>query len=93
MEMSTIRKCSMSSCAFNMSDACHTLGITVGPHAECNTYVHGSIEGGSLDIEAGVGACLTSDCKFNDKLECHAPGIDVGGHAVHADCETFECRS
>ena len=39
MNMVSISKCSMSTCAYNMDGACHTLAITVGPHAECNTYM------------------------------------------------------
>lgn len=87
--MSMIMKCTMSNCAYNSSGLCHTPGITVGPHAECNTYVHASARGGFKDIKGGVGACMASDCCFNDKLECQAPGIDVAGHDRHADCETF----
>ena len=46
MNMVSISKCNMSTCAYNMDGACHTLAITVGPHAECNTYVHASSRGG-----------------------------------------------
>ncbi|MDP2920271.1 MAG: hypothetical protein Q8O43_08655 [Dehalococcoidia bacterium] len=40
MNMTVISKCNMASCAYNKAGMCRTLGITVGPHAECNTYVH-----------------------------------------------------
>lgn len=89
MEMSEISKCNMSTCAYNIDSACHTLGITVGPHAECNTYVHASSRGGFRDVQAGVGACLTSNCKFNDQLECRATSINVAVDSKHADCKTF----
>jgi hypothetical protein len=93
MDMSMINKCTMSNCAYNASGMCHTPGITVGPHAECNTFVHASARGGFREVQGGIGACLASDCKFNDKLECRATNVDVGSHEKHADCETFRSKS
>jgi len=92
MEMSKIAMCNVSSCAYNMENLCHTLGITVGSHAECNTYNHGSRKGGFSDVNGGIGACLASECKFNDQLECRAPNVNIAGHDLHADCNTFEPR-
>jgi hypothetical protein len=46
MGMAQVGKCEMGSYAYNMDGLCHTLAITVRPHAECNTYVHGSSKGG-----------------------------------------------
>jgi hypothetical protein len=94
MDMSEIAKCDMVNCTYNSNRVCHTLGINVGPHAECNTYVtNGSSKSGFKEAKGTIGACLTADCKFNDRLECSAPNINVGGHAIHADCETFQSRS
>ncbi|MBI4188416.1 MAG: DUF1540 domain-containing protein, partial [Chloroflexi bacterium] len=59
--MSLISKCNMVNCAYNKDNYCRTLGITVGPHAECNTYTHASSRGGYADAKAGIGACLASD--------------------------------
>ncbi|MBI4301264.1 MAG: DUF1540 domain-containing protein [Chloroflexi bacterium] len=92
MEMIQIKKCDVSVCVYNKQNMCHTFGITVGSHAECNTYNHGSQSGGFDGVTGGVGACLAADCKFNDQLECRAPAISVEGHSVHADCATFERR-
>jgi hypothetical protein len=89
MNMSVISKCNMSTCAYNMDGGCHTLGITVGPHAECNTYVHTSSRGGFPGTHGGVGACMTSSCTFNDRLECKASKVDVAVDEKHADCKTF----
>lgn len=89
MNMTQIRSCDVSTCAYNRQNICHTLGITVGPHAECNTYNHGSRIGGFSEVSGGVGACLASDCKFNDRLECKAQDINVESHSEHADCATF----
>lgn len=88
--MSTIRTCSMSVCVYNKDNRCITPGITVGPHAECNTFNHNTAKGGFADINGGVGACLASDCKFNEKFECKAPKIDVAVHERHPDCGTFQ---
>jgi len=92
MNMSPIAECNMSSCAFNANNLCHTLGIAVGPHAECNTYVHGSSKGGFPEVKGGIGSCLASNCRYNDQLECRARGIGVVAHDRHADCETFDPR-
>lgn len=90
MEMSRITKCNMSTCAYYKDNRCHTLGITVGPHAECNTFSHASARGGFDEVNGGVGACLAAGCKFNDRLECKASNIDVTAHDRHPDCMTFQ---
>jgi hypothetical protein len=90
MKMTGISKCNMSICAYNKEGACHTPGITVGPHAECNTYVHHSSRGGFPEVKGEIGACLASSCKFNDKLECQAAEVDVTSDDKHADCATFQ---
>ena len=61
MDMVGISKCSMVTCAYYKAGACHTLGITVGPHAECNTYVHASSRGGFPEVKGGIGACRHPD--------------------------------
>jgi hypothetical protein len=90
MEMSKILACDMSNCVYNKENRCHTMGITVGPHAECNTFSHVSARGGFDEVKGGVGACLASSCRFNDRLECKAPDIDVASHDRHPDCKTFQ---
>ena len=89
MDMVSIAKCSMVDCAYNKNRECHTPAITVGDHAECNTYVHASARGGYKDVTGAVGACRAMDCRYNDALECHAAAIDVADHDKHADCATF----
>ncbi|MBI2328952.1 MAG: DUF1540 domain-containing protein [Chloroflexi bacterium] len=93
MDMTRILKCNMSTCAYNMNNICHTPGINVGSHAECNTYTHGSSKGGFPEAKGGIGACLASECKFNEQLECRISSINVASHDRHADCETFQTRS
>jgi hypothetical protein len=90
MNMTEISKCGMSVCAYNKAGSCHTLGITVGPHAECNTYVHHTSRGGFPEVNGGIGACLAASCRFNDQLECRAPDVKVASDDKHADCTTFE---
>lgn len=89
MDMTPVTSCSMSSCAYNSGEICHTRAINVGYHAECNTYVHGSTRGGLKEAKGGIGACMASDCKYNDRLECVAGDVDVSGHENHADCGKF----
>jgi len=90
MEMSSIQKCTMSTCAYNKADACRTPGINIGSHAECATFTHASARGGFKDARAGVGACLTTDCWYNKSLECSAPMVDIANHDRHADCSTYK---
>lgn len=92
MDMIQIRNCDVSVCVYNKQNMCRTFGITIGSHAECNTYTHGSRSGGFEGVRGGVGACLAADCQFNDQLECKASSINVEGHSVHADCVTFQKR-
>lgn len=91
--MAVISKCNMSGCAYNRDGNCHTPGITVGPHGECNTYVHASSRGGFVEIQGGIGACLASRCAYNHKLECSAPNVNVEMDDKHADCNTFVEKS
>lgn len=93
MDMTLVLKCDMSTCAYNKRNLCHISGINVGPHAECNTYTHGSARGGFAEIKGAIGACMASDCKFNDQLECVASDINVSGHDRHADCEKYQPKS
>ncbi len=88
--MPQVRQCNVSYCAYNRDNICHTLAITVGPHAECSTFNHGSRKCGYMGVKSGVGACLATDCRFNNELECAAPNINVDSHSEHADCATFE---
>lgn len=88
--MSQILKCDMSQCVYNKGNRCHTPGITIGAHAECNTFNHASAGGGFAQVNGGVGACLAAGCKFNDRLECKATSIDVAVHDRHPDCMTFQ---
>jgi methylmalonyl-CoA mutase cobalamin-binding subunit len=92
MDMTCIDNCSIADCAYNKEGKCHTMAITVGSHAECNTFVHASARGGFDDVNGGVGACQTEDCVFNERLECQASVIGVSGHDRHADCKTFRKR-
>ncbi len=92
MDMVRITKCDMADCAYNKGDMCRTPGITVGPHAECHTYVHASSRGGIPEVEGAIGACLASSCAFNKRLECTAPAVDVAVDDKHADCETFQAK-
>lgn len=94
MSMPRIISCSVSECAYNRDNQCHTLAITVGNagHPACDTFHKFSSKGGGPDLSGGVGACKMDICKFNKSLECSASGITVGPHSGHADCKTFSQR-
>ena len=95
MEMTRIKSCEVTDCAYNKHKSCHTLAITVGgpnegPH--CDTFFSTSMEGGIPDTQAGVGACKMANCTHNEALECRASSIDVGWQQNQADCKTFQTR-
>ncbi len=90
MDMIQIKNCDVTVCVYNKQNMCRTFGVTIGSHAECVTYNHGSRTGGFEEIKGGVGACLAAECIYNDQLECKASDINVEIHSVHADCATFK---
>ncbi len=91
--MTKILSCTVSECAYNISNECHTMAITVGSdHPACDTFYKSSSKGGAPDFTGGVGACRVENCTHNKTLECSASGINVGPHAGHADCRTFAAR-
>lgn len=93
MEMTPIAACNVSQCVYNQQNLCHTPGINVGHHAECNTYFWGNPKGGLVEIKGGIGACQASECRFNQQLECRASNINVSTHNGHADCHTFQPKA
>ena len=94
-KMTPIAVCNMTDCSYNSNSRCHTPGINIGPHAECDTfnYSHNAAKSGIKEASAGVGACTTADCTFNKQLECHAPDISVAAHSGHPDCRTFRPKA
>ncbi|MHC5053768.1 MAG: DUF1540 domain-containing protein [Planctomycetota bacterium] len=96
MKMSKVSKvidCSMADCAYNTSNQCHAMAITVGSECPmCDTYVEGEQKGGLDDAAGGVGACKMASCKANVDLECTADGIHVQQHGSHPDCASFTPR-
>lgn len=94
ISMPKILSCSVTECAYNKNNECHTLAITVGDgsHPECDTFYRAKNKGGAPDQTGGVGACKVDICKFNNAFECSAPGINVAPHSGHADCKTFAQR-
>ncbi|MBI1912176.1 MAG: DUF1540 domain-containing protein [Deltaproteobacteria bacterium] len=93
INMPKILSCTVTECAYNIKNECHTMAITVGDggHAACDTYYRAPNKGGA-DIIGGVGACKAHECKYNKLYECFAPGITVAHHSEHADCKTFTPR-
>ncbi len=89
MEMVKIAMCNVSSCSYNKDGHCHTFGINVGPHSECNTFIVANARGGLLSSSGGVGACIATDCEFNQKMSCAAANIRAEMHNMHADCATY----
>jgi hypothetical protein len=89
--MPPVTECTVSDCAYNRDNLCHTLAITVGgpedcPH--CDTYSL-ALKGGVPEQQGAVGACKVPSCLHNSALECSASSITVGWHENHPDCRTY----
>lgn len=95
MEMPKVINCTVSICAYNDSQACKAMAITIGDvsnRPKCDTFLQTTIHGGIKDMTAGVGACKIAGCSYNKELECAAPNIKVGIQSGNAECLTFKKR-
>ena len=95
MKMPQVSDCTVTDCAYNTSQACHALAITVGEEPDepiCDTFFASSNHGGVKDVTAGVGACKAADCQFNQEFECTAANVKIGYQGDQPDCLTFEAR-
>lgn len=91
-ELPQISACSVSTCSYNDSDACHAGAITIGgDHAHCGTFVEISFRSG-IERTGLVGACHRTECTFNADLTCGAASITVGAADDVADCLTYAPR-
>ena len=94
MVATKVNACSVSSCAYNESNACHALAITVGEPSPttCATFtpkLDGKQAGSRMTI-ADVGACKAASCTHNKNLTCTAAEISVGMSAGSVTCLTYE---
>lgn len=95
IEMPKVINCTVTNCAYNTTQICHAMAITIGDistRPKCDTFFQTTIHGGSKDATAGVGACKISDCGYNQELECSAQNIKVGMQSGSAECLTFKKR-
>ena len=91
MDISMIFSCNSKICAYNTDGNCHTVGITIGPHAECRTFVCRNTKAGFSTTMGVIAACQAADCSFNQDLECHASLVNVDGNKP-AGCSTFYAK-
>lgn len=87
----SVTECHVTGCSFNQ-DGCHAPAVTIGGNgsgAQCATYVPLSIEAGTPDANAEVGACQRSECVFNKALLCTADAVQIGTSPTAADCLTY----
>lgn len=92
-----ISRCTVSQCAYNIDNRCHTPAITVGEGVNpvcdtflCDVCVKTVDKGGSQETNASVGACKVEVCEHNHSLECAAPTIVVDVQQERPSCDTFE---
>ncbi len=90
VNMSKVSQCNVSDCAYNATEACHAIAITVGDGDKpmCDTFfktaAHSAVHG-----TAGVGACKVAACRHNQGFECSANHIQVANIEGHVRCLTF----
>ncbi|MGE5307813.1 MAG: DUF1540 domain-containing protein [Deltaproteobacteria bacterium] len=91
-----IRQCTVSKCAYNVDNQCHTPAITVGEGTEpvcdtflCDVCVKTADKGGPKASNAFVGACKVAYCEHNRSLECAAGSIKVDVQKNKPECDTF----
>jgi len=94
IEMPYVAKCTVSECAFNVSDACHAKAITVGNglHAGCDTFLGAPGHTRAKERTAGIGACKSTSCKHNEDFECVTDHIMVARAGAEVNCVTFVRR-
>ena len=90
IEMPQVNECEVTSCVYNVKNACHARAITIGDgvKANCDTFFNSSPHSKGKQT-AGVGACKVSGCSFNIDYECQADGISIGMEQNNAKCMTF----
>jgi hypothetical protein len=93
-EMSPVRACDATRCAYNVNQSCHAKAVTIGDLNDpgCDTFLDAPTHNKETRRIAGVGACKVSVCKFNDDLECTADTIAVGYAGTKVKCLTFAAR-
>lgn len=87
-----VSTCAATACAFNDSQSCTAVAITVGGvagTASCTTFAELDVRAGLNDGHGQVGACHRVDCVHNSNLLCSASGIEVADSAA---CTTYEAR-
>lgn len=94
VKMPPVSNCSVTQCAYNVSQKCHARAITVGDaqNPACDTYFTAPKHSAAIQRVAGVGACKVTSCKFNRDYECSAEGIQVGFHSNAIHCLTYTPR-
>jgi hypothetical protein len=90
MQMSLVKNCKISECAYNTNQLCHARAVTIGDgcHPCCDTFFQSGKHSNSSHT-AGVGACKVSICKHNQDWECQADSIEVKQGECPATCATF----
>lgn len=94
MKPAHIIDCTATECAYNQSEKCHALAITVGGSADhkCDTFCPSSSKGGFPTATGTVGACKVSSCSYNQSMECAAETICLSKEGQEIDCMTY-CES
>ena len=91
MKSALIKSCDAQECAFNTSNGCRALAITVGGNSDqfCDTFCPSKDKGGYQNARGMVGACKVVSCKNNINFECSAESIEIGHWGKEVDCLSY----
>lgn len=89
-KMPGVTACTIGECAYNVSNACRAIAITIGSGngPMCDTFFSSMSRGGTRET-AGVGACKVFSCRHNKEFECSAADIRIGHNNSRGSCLTF----
>ena len=92
-EITQVKQCKATDCAYNRSKNCHAHAITIGASEKptCGTYFKAS-KHTSSELTAGVGSCKVGSCFHNADFQCHAESIIVDKSGGSVLCTTFTRR-
>ena len=90
LELSVVKSCQVSKCAYNQNQKCGAKAITIGDGNSpgCDTFFNFS-QHSKRSGPSGVGACKVISCKHNRDFECVADSIEVGIVNNKINCMTF----
>ncbi|HEX4923444.1 MAG TPA: DUF1540 domain-containing protein [Bdellovibrionales bacterium] len=95
MNQPKVDRCNARSCAFNGSNQCRALAITVGEGimTKCDTFMPSLMHIDEKSRVGCVGACKVTSCALNKNFECTAKQVRIGQINGQPGCLDFVSRT